>query len=119
MTKAAGHDAYLAELGGEFAPQLQDFRLRLAALLPQAEEVISYAMPGFRIGKHVIAGYAGWVKHASFYPHSGGIVPQFLDVIQALGLGHTKSAVHFTTTKPIPDDLLARMIAARLTEAGL
>lgn len=119
MTSPSSHDTYLSGLGGEFAPLLHDFRLRLAALLPQAEEVISYAMPGFRIGKHVIAGYAGWVKHASFYPHSGGIVPKFMDEIQALGLGHTKSAVHFTATKPIPDDLLARMVAARLAEAGL
>jgi len=36
-----------------------------------------------------------------------------------LGLTRTKSALHFTPDRPIPDELLRRIIAARRAEAGL
>ena len=116
MPAPASHDAYLAGQSPAQAALLTAFRARLAALLPEADEVISYAMPGFRQGGKVVAGYPGWVKHCSFYPHSGNVVPQFEGELAALGLGFTKSAVHFTADRPIPEDLLRLMIAARRAE---
>jgi len=116
MPAPATHDAYLASMTAEHRKLLEAFRIRLAAMLPDAEEVIAYAMPVYRLAGKVAAGYAGWVKHCSFYPHSGNIIPLFMDEIKALGFGHTKSAVHFTATKPIPDDLPTRMLAARRME---
>ena len=116
MPAPANHDAYLADQSPENRALLSGFRARLAVMLPGADEVISYAMPGFKQGGKLVAGYAGWVKHCSFYPHSGGIVPRFAKELAALGLGYTQSAVHFTADRPIPDDLLMQMIAARRAE---
>jgi uncharacterized protein YdhG (YjbR/CyaY superfamily) len=119
MTTPGGIDDYLATLPDDQARCLQDLRSRVKALLPEAEEVISYAMPGHRIGKKMIAGYAGFSKHCGFYPHSGGVVPMFGGELEARGFKYSKSGVLFTPDKPIPDDLLERLIAARLAEAGL
>jgi len=118
MTTPGGIDDYLSTLPDDQARCLQDLRERVSALLPESEEVISYAMPGHRIGRKMIAGYAGFTKHCSFFPHSGGVVPAFADEIKELGFSFTKSGVHFTPERPLPDDLLERLIAARLTEAG-
>lgn len=76
-------------------------------------------MPGHRFGKKMIAGYAGFTKHCGFYPHSGGIVPGFGDELEERGFKYSKSGVLFTPAKPLPDDLLERIVAARLKEAGL
>ncbi len=119
MTADTSHDAYLSALPTDQRALLQDLRKQLTALLPQATEVISYAMPGFRIGKKVIAGYAGFAKHCGFYPHSGGIIPGFAAELDALGFKHSKSGVLFTPTHPLPPGLLARIVAGRLVEAGL
>ena len=119
MAAFTTHDAYLATLPADQRALLGQMRRQLAALLPQATEVISYAMPGYRIGKRVVAGYAGFARHCGFYPHSGGIIPGFGRELDALGFRHSKSGVLFTPAKPLPPDLLARIVAARLAEAGV
>ena len=119
MTTPGGIDDYLATLPDDQAGCLQDLRERVTALLPASEEVISYAMPGHRVLKKIIVGYAGFAKHCSFFPHSGGVVPGFASEFEVRGFKYSKSGVLFTPTKPLPDDLLERLIAARLIEAGL
>jgi uncharacterized protein YdhG (YjbR/CyaY superfamily) len=76
-------------------------------------------MPGFRIGKTVIAGYAGFARNCGYYPHSGNIIPAFDAELTALGFRHTPGAISFTPAHPLPPDLVARLVAARLAEAGL
>jgi uncharacterized protein YdhG (YjbR/CyaY superfamily) len=119
MTVAASHDAYLAERSPEQRAVLQALRETLRAAMPEAEEVISYAMPGFRIGKHVIAGYAGFAKNCGFYPHSGNILPQFREEIVAMGFMFTPGALQFTPSRPLPAGLVVRLVAARRAEAGV
>ena len=119
MTAPQSHDAYLAARPDDQRACLQSLREQLAGLLPRAEEVISYAMPGFRFGKHVIAGYAGFARNCGFYPHSGNIIPAFDAELTSLGFRHTPGAISFTPARPLPADLVARLVAARLAEAGL
>ena len=111
-------DTYLAALPADQAACLSTLRDHLRSLLRQADEVISYAMPGHRIGKKVIAGYAGFAKHCGLYPHSGGIIPAFAAELDALGFKHSKSGVLFTPVKPLPDDIVRRIVAARLAEVA-
>jgi uncharacterized protein YdhG (YjbR/CyaY superfamily) len=77
---------------------------------------MSYAMPGFRQGKKMVAGYAGFAKHCGFYPHSGGIIPQLAPEIEELGFKWSKSGVSFTPSHPLPEELVHRIVALRLAE---
>jgi len=63
----ADHDAYIAEAPDNLRPLLVQLRAQLALALPDAEEVIAYNMPGFRIGKTIIAGYAAFSKQCGLY----------------------------------------------------
>ena len=76
-------------------------------------------MRGFRIGGTVVAGYAGHARNCGFYPHSGRIIPAFAAELAALGLSHSPGAIRFTPDRPLPPDLVARLVAARLAAAGL
>lgn len=118
MTHPAPHDAYLASRPADQRAALATLRAQLTALLPAAEEVMSYAMPGFRIGRSVVAGYAGFARNCGFYPHSGNIIPAFVAELTALGFHHTAGAIRFTPGRPLPADLIARLVAARLAEIG-
>lgn len=115
---AAEVDAYLADRPRDQRDALEALRARLKALLPEAEEVMSYAMPGLRVGRRIAAGYAGFARNCGFYPHSGRIIPQFAAEIEALGFRHTDGAVSFTPARPLPDDLVRRLVLARLAEIG-
>ena len=117
MTRAASHDEYLADVTGWQRPALDTLRAKLHELIPNAEEVISYEVPGYRVNGKVVWGYAALKKHCSHFPHSGQVFGQFADELDALGLKHNKGTLQFTETKPVPDDLLARMVAARLAMA--
>ena len=81
--------------------------------------VVPYAMPGFRLGGKMVAGYAGFARNCGFYPHSGNIIPQFADEIAALRFRHRPGAISFTPARPLPEDLVRRLVAARLAELGL
>ena len=119
MTTPASHDAYLAEQTPENRAALSELRARLAARLPGSEEVISYGLPGFRLGGKVLAGYGANKAFLSFYPHSGSLFPDMADRLKAAGFKHTKSALHFSPDRPIPDDLLDAILTARRAEAGV
>jgi uncharacterized protein YdhG (YjbR/CyaY superfamily) len=106
-------DSYLTALRPDQRAALTLLRAQLRTLLPDHSECLSYAMPGFRhpSGK-MTAGYAAFKHHLGLYPHSGNIIPQ----IDCTPFKTSKSGVLFTPTTPLPPDLLAKIIHARLAE---
>ncbi len=108
-------DAYIAAQSPAFAAALTALRLRLRASLPDHIECLSYAMPGFRQpgpqGKMVV-GYAAFTHHLGLYPHSGSVIPK----IDCAPFKTSKSGVLFSPDTPLPDALLAAILAARQAE---
>jgi uncharacterized protein YdhG (YjbR/CyaY superfamily) len=112
------HDAYIAKASQELRPLLIRLRAQLARALPDAEEVIAYKMPGFRIGKSVIAGYAAFSKQCGLYL-SPSAIKSCADDIAAAGLKATKTGITFSPGKPIPDELIKKLaLASRRTQAA-
>lgn len=113
-SSAKNIDAYLEELPLEKRQVLQKLREQIMAFVPEAEELISYQMPGFRYRGKVFAGFAAFKKHYSFFPHSGSVLSQFKDQLE--GFTWAKGTLQFTAEKPIPEGLLKRLLGARLIE---
>ena len=107
----ADHDAYIAAAPKDLRPQLVRLRAQLASALPDAEEVIAYNMPGFRIGKSIIAGYAAFTKQCGLYL-SPSAIKSLADDIAAAGLKSTKTGVTFSPSQPIPDGLVKKLALA-------
>jgi uncharacterized protein YdhG (YjbR/CyaY superfamily) len=107
--------AYIDARPDDQRSALQDLRARLARLLPDHIECMSYAMPGFRQpgskGKMVV-GYAAFAKHLGLYPHSGSVIPK----IDCTPFKTSKSGVLFTPAHPLPDALVETIIRTRQTE---
>jgi uncharacterized protein YdhG (YjbR/CyaY superfamily) len=112
---SAAVDSYIAALPPDQRDALTALRTRLKALLPDHLQVMSFAMPGFRqpgaAGKMVV-GYAAFAKHLGLYPHSGSVIP----LIDCAPFKTSKSGVLFTPDRPLPDALLAQIIATRQAE---
>jgi uncharacterized protein YdhG (YjbR/CyaY superfamily) len=107
----ADHDAYIAEVPKELRPLLVRLRDQLARALPDAEEVIAYKMPGFRIGQSIIAGYAAFSRQCGLYL-SPSAIKSHADDIAAAGLKCTKTGVTFSPSRPIPDGLVTKLALA-------
>ena len=114
----ADHDAYIAEAPENLRPLLVQLRAQLALALPDAEEVIAYNMPGFRIGKSIIAGYAAFSKQCGLYLFPSAITSLAED-IAAVRLKSTKTGVTFSPSQPIPDELVQKLALASRRDQNL
>ena len=112
----ADHDAYLAAAPKELRPLLVRLRAQLARALPDAEEVIAYKMPGFRIGQSIVAGYAAFSKQCGLYLSPSALTTHAED-IAAAGLKATKTGVTFSPKQPIPDALVKKLALASRKQA--
>lgn len=88
--------------------------MTIRAHVPNAEECISYKIPAFRVDGHVFAGFAAFKKHMSYLPFSGSVLPALHTSLE--GHARTKSALHFTETSPLSDELVALLLQTRLAE---
>lgn len=110
-------DAYLAGVEEPKRSTLQRLRASILRVIPEAEECMSYGMPAFRVNGKVVAGFAAFTNHLSFLPHSGSVLDDLGD--ELAGYTMTKGSLHFAVDEPLPDDLVAKLIASRLRQAGL
>lgn len=118
MTKPSDHDTYIAAAPEHLRPLLENLRVQLSRTLTDAEEVIEYNMPGFRIGKTIVAGYAAFTKQCGLYVSPGSIRSLAGDIAEA-GLKATKTGVTFSPSNPIPDELIEKLARASRHDHGL
>jgi len=104
-------DAYLAALPDDQRVALQRLRVTILSIIPNAEEVMSYGMPGYRIDGEVVAGYAAFRHHLSYFPHSGSVLAECSDDVA--DYEQTKSSLHFSARQPLPKTLVRKLIRAR------
>ena len=119
MSTIDNHDAYIAAAPEPFRPALQRLHDLLSRALPDAEEMVAYDMPGFRIGGAIVASYAAFSKQCGAYFLPAAIAAH-RDEIAAAGLKATKTGITFAPHKQaIPDDLVERLAqASRAAAAG-
>jgi uncharacterized protein YdhG (YjbR/CyaY superfamily) len=110
-------DSYLAELDEPKRSTLEQLRRDIVAVLPNAEECISYGMPAFKVQGKTVAGFAAFSDHLSYLPHSGSVLaaldPDLADY------EHTKGSLHFPIDQPLPPSLVTKLITTRLAQLGL
>jgi uncharacterized protein YdhG (YjbR/CyaY superfamily) len=107
-------DDYLAKVEAPKRATLQKLRQTIRDILPDAEEVISYGMPGFRLNGQMIVGFAAFKNHLAYLPHSGSVFSALRDDLA--GYTYTDGSLHFPIDKPLPKALVKKLIAVRLRQ---
>jgi uncharacterized protein YdhG (YjbR/CyaY superfamily) len=110
----AGIDAYLATLDDERRATLAKLRATIHAVVPRAEECISYGMPAFRVDGAVVAGFLATARGCSYFPFSGSTLETLADELARYD--RTKSGLHFPADRPLPSTLVRKLLRARLAE---
>jgi len=112
---AADIDEYLDRLDEPKRSTLSQLRRDILAVVPDAEQCISYAVPGFRVDGKTIAGFAAFKNHLSYLPHSGSVFLELAD--ELAGYQKTSGALRFPVDQPLPAGLVEQLIAVRLRQA--
>ena len=88
--------------------------VEILEIVPDADQVISYRVPAFRVQGEIVAGFAAFQNHLSYLPFSGSVLSQF--AVELAGYTMTKSALHFPMDRPLPKTLVKKLIKVRLAE---
>ena len=91
---------YLATLDEPKRATLTSLRDTIMAIVPEAEQGISYGMPAFKLRGKTIAGFAAFKNHLSYLPHSGSVIPQLAE--ETAAYTSTKGSLHFPGDEPLP-----------------
>jgi uncharacterized protein YdhG (YjbR/CyaY superfamily) len=75
-------------------------------------------MPGFRIGRTIVAGYAAFSKQCGLYLAPSAVTSHADDITKA-GLKSSKTGVTFSPNQPIPDELVTKLAQASRRDQNL
>jgi uncharacterized protein YdhG (YjbR/CyaY superfamily) len=81
-------------------------------IIPEAQEVISYGFPGYKLEGKVICGFDAFKNHCSFFPHSSLVIPELEK--ELLNYKTSKGAIQFGIDKPLPKTLVRKLIKTRI-----
>ena len=105
-------DHYISTFPSEVQERLELIRSTIKAAAPDAEEVISYKMPAYKL-KGILVYFAGYKNHIGFYPGANGI-SHFQKEIDHYK--NAKGSVQFPHTSPLPLDLVRKIVKFRRDE---
>ena len=108
-------DAYIAALEEPKRSTLRDLRQTIMEIAPEAEQCISYGMPAFKVRGTVVAGFAAFKNHLSYFPHSGSVLQELEEDVRLCKT--SKGALQFSVDAPLPKNLVAKLIAVRISQA--
>lgn len=105
-------DEYIADFPPDVQEILQKVRATIREAAPSAEEIIKYQLPTFTLkGNLVYCG--GFKKHVGFYPAPTGI-EAYAEDLAPYKTG--KGSIQFPYDKPIPYDLITKVVKYRVEE---
>jgi uncharacterized protein YdhG (YjbR/CyaY superfamily) len=106
-------DEYISEFPVDIQDKLQKYRSTIKAAAPGATEDIRYMMPTFRVNGSNLVHFAAYKSHIGFYPAPSGIEEFKQELSKYDG---AKGTIRFPIEKPLPYDLITRIVKFRLKE---
>ena len=102
---------YLKKITPSQKDEFEKIRKIVKAMVPDAEEVISYGIPTFKHkGKYLIY-FGAFKNHMSLFP---GAPLKLTEKLKEFKL--SKGTIQFTEDKPIPEEIIKEMVLTRLKE---
>ena len=91
---------------------MEQVRTTIKEAAPNARETINYQIPTFTLEGNLVH-FAAFKKHIGFYPTPSGI-EKFTQELSAYE--GAKGSVKFPLNKPIPYDLISKIVVFRVKE---
>ena len=106
-------DSYIEIFPLNVQEKLELMRKTIHEVAPEAIEVISYQMPTFKLNGKNLVHFAGYAHHIGFYPVPTAITAFKRDLVSYVT---SKGAVQFPLDRPIPVELVKKIVKFRVRE---
>lgn len=110
--KFSSIDEYIGRFPEKTQHILAEIRKVIRENAPEARETISYQMPTFRL-KGNLVHFAAYTSHIGLYPAPSAISAFKTELT---GYKHARGSVQFPLDRPIPYDLIGRIVRYRVEE---
>ncbi|MHB8061138.1 MAG: iron chaperone [Ruminiclostridium sp.] len=108
----ASIDEYISKFPPEIQEKLKTLRKVIKESAPDAEEKISYQMPTFVLHGNLVH-FAAFKNHIGFYPTPSAIEEFRHELSEYKG---AKGSIRFPLEKPLPYELISKIVKLRVTE---
>jgi uncharacterized protein YdhG (YjbR/CyaY superfamily) len=105
-------DEYIKSFPADIQETIQKLRKTIKEAAPEAKETISYQMPAFKLNG-ILVWFAMYKNHIGFYPRPSGIEAFKTELAP---FKTSKGAIQFPLDKPIPYDLVKKIVVFRVKE---
>ena len=105
---------YFASLPPAVRTRMKIIRELVRGIAPDAVEVFSYGIPGFKLHGQPLVWYAAFARHTSLYPMTASIRKAHAAALK--GYKMSTGTVQFPLDEPLPTALIKRLVKARLAE---
>ena len=105
-------ESYILQYPEELQDKLQEIRQVIREAAPMATEKISWGMPTFYLNKNLVH-FAMNKAHIGFYPGASG-VENFKSQLD--DFKHSKGAIQFPLSQPLPKELITEIVKCRVKE---
>jgi uncharacterized protein YdhG (YjbR/CyaY superfamily) len=112
LTKPKNFEEYITAFPAETQLILEQLRETIRKAAPDADEIISYGMPSFRLNGRLVY-FAAFKNHIGFYPMVTGIEAFKTNFS---GYKWAKGSVQFPLQKPLPHELITKIVKFRVRE---
>jgi uncharacterized protein YdhG (YjbR/CyaY superfamily) len=107
-------DEYIARFPLNTQEILEQIRVTIKKVVPEAEEKISYGIPTFNLNGTYLIYFAAYKNHIGFYPAPVAIDQVDKDFASYKTSG--KGTIQFPLNKPMPLSLITRLVKFKVKE---
>jgi uncharacterized protein YdhG (YjbR/CyaY superfamily) len=109
-------DEYIAAQPEAVQGVLKRVRSIIRKAVPEADEVISYQIPAYKLHGRAVIYFAGWSQHYSLYPSTARVVSAFKADLSRYEL--SKGTIRFPLSEPVPVKLIEGVAKVRAREVA-
>jgi uncharacterized protein YdhG (YjbR/CyaY superfamily) len=109
-------DEYIASHPEPVRGALRQLRDAIRVAVPEAEELIAYNMPRYKLNGVVFVHFAGWKDHYSLYAATKSVLTAFKSELRRYEI--EKGTIRFPLSEPVPVMLIQRIVKLRAKEVS-
>lgn len=106
-------DDYFEKISYKESAELERIRRIVKTTIPEAEEVVSYGMPGFKYKGKYLIGFYTFKNHLSLFPTAKPI-NSLKSKLNNFKL--SKGTIQFTLDNTIPESIIRKLILYRIDD---
>jgi uncharacterized protein YdhG (YjbR/CyaY superfamily) len=109
-------DEYIASQPDAIRPILRQVRNAIRKAVPEADELISYNIPTYKLKGEPVLYFAGWKQHFSLYPVFASLLAALRHEIAPYVV--SKGTMRFSLSQPVPAKLIGLIAEFRAKEVA-